>query len=110
MFPSCLPPMQNTALSTRGGRSGGRRGGLSEEVWEARGEVMTRATLLGRTLTGLTFELGRSSVVPLSSIVLLLASAATAAAGCVRLWRYCGASTGITVATLLLVEFGVPHR
>jgi len=88
------------------GGAEGERGG----VGSARRGYDAGATLLGRTLTGLTFELGRSSVVPLSSIVLLLASAATAAAGCVRLWRYCGASTGITVATLLLVEFGVPHR
>jgi len=104
------------------GGEGRRRGGWSGEgTGSAKQDYGAGTTLLGKTFTGVMFELDRSPAVPLSSTVLLLASAATAAAALLigaagitvprRAWlrRHWGASMAITGTTTVTFEFRVIH-
>jgi len=98
-----------------------RRRERGEGTGSAKQDYGAGTTLLGKTFTGVMFELDRSPAVPLSSTVLLLASAATAAAALLigaagitvprRAWlrRHWGASMAITGTTTVTFEFRVIH-
>jgi len=102
-------------------RMDGRGGWSGEGTGSAKQDYGAGTTLLGKTFTGVMFELDRSPAVPLSSTVLLLASAATAAAALLigaagitvprRAWlrRHWGASMAITGTTTVTFEFRVIH-